>query len=130
MIKGIDFEINNITGTLLLGGNYDSSIEVSDLCIALGGYSAVILNLNSIASIDAISLSHKDGGHRVFIFFKKHDSRVQILFTDIILLAVEYGADMGNILTDYSDAVKFNSMRLYKSKKYGFIFYDGQVLRI
>lgn len=129
MMKGIGFEMNNVTGALSLGGNDGSSIEVLDLCIAPGGYSAVVLNLNPTASIDAISLSHKDGGHGVLIPFGRYDPRVQILFTDITLLAAEYGVDMGNIPSDHPDAANFNSLRPYEGKQYGLVLCDGQVLR-
>ncbi|KAI9880240.1 MAG: hypothetical protein M1830_004584 [Pleopsidium flavum] len=130
MMKRIAFEMNDLTGAISLADDEDSSItQVLDLCMAPGGYSAAILDLHPAASIDAICLPHQDGGHRVLIPFAPSDPRVHVLFTDITMLAPEYGVDMGSIPTEHPDAAKFKPLRPWKGKKYNLVFCDGQVLR-
>ena len=68
-MKTIDVEMNNVTAALSLEGDNDSRMQVLDLCLAPEGYSAAVLDLNPTASIDAVSLSHQNGGHRVLIPF-------------------------------------------------------------
>ncbi len=55
--------------------------------------------------------------------------RVQILFTDITMLATEHGVDMDNIPTEHPDAAKFKPLRPYEGKQYDLVLCDGQVLR-
>jgi 23S rRNA U2552 (ribose-2'-O)-methylase RlmE/FtsJ len=129
MMKGIGFEMNNATGALSLGGDNGSCMQVLDLCVAPGGYSAAVLALNPTASIDAVSLPNHDGGHRVLIPFGRRDPRVRILFTDITMLATEYGVDLNNIPTGHPDAGKFKPLRPYEGKQYDLVLCDGQVLR-
>ena len=128
-MKTIGVELNDVTAALSLGGDNDSRMQVLDLCLAPGGYSAAVLDLNPTASIDAVSLPHQDGGHRVLIPFGRRDPRVQILFTDITMFATEYGVDMDNIPAEHPDAAKFQPLRPYEGKQYDLVLCDGQVLR-
>lgn len=135
MMKEIGFEMNNATLALFLGGHHaDSSAkaQVLDLCIAPGGYSAAVLELNPTASIDALTLPQNEGGHQVLIHFGRRDPRVQILFTDITMLGTEFGVNLGSsIPTDQCvfDATKLSTLRPYFGRQYDLVLCDGQVLR-
>ncbi len=121
LMKRIAFEMNNLTGALSLAGDEDSTMQVLDLCMAPGPYSA--------ASIDAICLAPEDGGHEVLIPFGPEDSRVCVLFMDITMLAAEYGVDMDSIPIDHPDAAMFKPLLPYQGKQYNMVLCDGQVLR-
>lgn len=129
MMKEIGIEMNNVTGALTLGQDSDSNIQVLDLCMAPGGFSAAVLDLNPTASIHAISLPQQEGGHRVLLHLAPRDSRLRILFTDITMLAAEYGVDLVNIPCDHPDVAKFKPLRAYEGKQYNLVLCDGQVLR-
>jgi 23S rRNA U2552 (ribose-2'-O)-methylase RlmE/FtsJ len=128
-MQKIGLEMNDATAALSLDHSTTSPKRVLDLCSAPGGYSTEILRLNPSATIDAISLPAEDGGHRVLIPFGTRDPRVQYLFTDITMLATEYGVDINEIPADHPDAGKFKRLRPYKGKEYDLVFCDGQVLR-
>lgn len=126
MTKTIDVEMNNVTTALSLENDNDSRMQVLDLCLVFEDYSA---DLNLTASIDVVSLSHQDDDHRVLISFERRDSRAQILFTNITMLATEYDVNLNNILIEHSDATQFKSLRLYEDKQYDLVLCDEQVLR-
>lgn len=129
MMQEIAFEMNTVTGALSFASNDGSTLQVLDLCMAPGGYSAAILDLNPTASIDGVSLPPEDGGHEVLLPFGAKDLRVCVLFTDITMLATEYGVKMEEIPNNHPDAVDLTSPRPYPNKEYDLILCDGQVLR-
>lgn len=129
MMRNIGFEMNSLTGAISPACNKSSSMQVLDLCMAPGGFTAGTLALKPTARIDAICLNPEDGGHQVLVPFGAEDSRVQVLFMDITMLVVEYGVSMDSIPTDHPDAAKFKSLRPCEGKQYDLVLCDGQVLR-
>lgn len=129
MMEEIALEMDTVTGALSFNRNDGSTLRVLDLCMAPGGYSRAILDVNPTASIDGISLSPDDGGHEMLLPFGAEDRRVSVLFTDITMLATEYGIDMEEIPKDHPDALNFTSLRPYPNQEYDLVLCDGQVLR-
>ena len=129
MMKEIALEMNTATGAFSLAANEGSTPRVLDLCMAPGGYSAAVLALNPTASVDAICLHRVDGGHKVLIPWGRDDTRVSVTFTDITMLANEYGVEGKKIPTDHPDAQRFTNLRPYRGKEYDLVLCDGQVLR-
>ena len=99
----IGVEMNSVTAALPLGGDNDSRMQVS---------------------IDAVYLPTKMAA-TVLIPFGRRDPRVQILFTDIRMLATEYGVDLDNIPTDHPNAGEFKPLRPYEGKQYDLVLCDG-----
>ncbi|KAF9888628.1 hypothetical protein FE257_008560 [Aspergillus nanangensis] len=64
------------------------NLQVLDICMAPGGYSATVLKHNPTAQIFGLSLPETDGGHPVLL---KDNPRVHVQFTDITMLAAEMG---------------------------------------
>ncbi len=128
MIK-LAFEMDTATGALSFPDKKGSKLQVLDLCMAPGGFSAALLTLNPTASISGISLPRAKGAHKLLLPFGEKDPRVCVLFTDITMLAAECGVDMEEIPEDHPDAVRLNSLRPYSDKNYDLVLCDGQVLR-
>lgn len=126
MSQMIAAEMNDDTGAL----SFDkaSTPQVLDLCMTPGGYSAAILRLNPTASIDGITLPPGDGGYEALLPYGSADSRVCVVFTDITMLATEYGVDMKEVPTDHPDVQKLTSLRPYQDKRYDLVLCDGLVL--
>lgn len=120
LMSTIGSEMNQATGA------YEFGIwkpKVLDLCMAPGGYSHSILKRHPHARIDAITLPHKSGGHKVLL----QDRRVRTVFADINTLAAEFGVQQ--IPENHPDASTFTINRPYISNTYDLVFCDGQVLR-
>lgn len=126
MSQMIAAEMNDDTGAL----SFDkaSTPQVLDLCMTPGGYSAAILRLNPTASIDGITLPPGDGGYEALLPYGSANSRVCVVFTDITMLATEYGVDMKEVPTDHPDVQKLTSLRPYQDKRYDLVLCDGLVL--
>lgn len=129
MMKKLAFEMDTSTGVLSFTDNKGSKLQVLDLCMAPGGFSAAILALNPTASINGISLPRANGGHELLLPFGERDPRVCVFFTDITMLAAECGVDVEEIPEDHPDAVRLTSLRPYSDKNYDLVLCDGQVLR-
>ncbi|KAL9118660.1 MAG: hypothetical protein Q9187_004793 [Circinaria calcarea] len=97
--------------------------KVLDLCMAPGGYSHSVLKRHPFARIDAVTLPHESGGHKVLL----KDSRVRILFADINMLAAEFG--VRGIPDSHPEASRFTINRPYVGNVYDLVLCDGQVLR-
>jgi hypothetical protein len=68
-------------------------IQILDLCMAPGGFSAYAIRKNPMGTVDAFSLPEAEEGHPVLLSFGKRDGRVQVHFTDITMWAKELGVD-------------------------------------
>jgi hypothetical protein len=63
LMQKICYDMNLSTGAL--GPRHNRNLRALDLCMAPGGYSSGLLAHNPFATVDAISLPYKDGGHKV-----------------------------------------------------------------
>lgn len=103
------------------------NLEVLDICMAPGGYSAAVLKHNSLATICGLSLPINEGGHDVLLPNWQRDKKVKIEFMDITMLAAEMG--FPDLVTQGSpDASQFTNYIPYKSRVFDVVFCDGQVL--
>lgn len=119
-MRQIGDEIQDVTGALSLSQSHK---EVFDICMAPGGYSASALKYSPHARVSGLTLPHSLGGHQLLI----KDSRVDVRFTDITMLAAEYGVT--DIPKDHPDVSNFSLDRPWGTKSFDLVFCDGQVLR-
>lgn len=102
--------------------------QVLDLCMAPGGYTASALQHNPHAHVSGITLSEKEGGHKLLVHRGHRSPRVEVTQLDITMLSSEFGAD--EIPDDHPDKMKFlPGKRPYLDKSFDLVFCDGQVLR-
>lgn len=120
-------ELNKKTSALLLPSALDRSPSVLDLCMAPGGFTAFVLKRNRSARVYGISLPPSQGGHKIRIPNWQMNSRIQISFLDITMLAAEM--DVADVPTGHPDAANFLPDRPFHGKNFDLIFCDGQVLR-
>jgi hypothetical protein len=123
MMQAIGKELEDATGAF----SFDRKlIQVLDLCMAPGGFTAYSIQENPMGVVDAFSLPEAEGGHPVLVLFGKRDPRVRVHFTDITMWAEELGID--NILDNHPDISKFCSGWPYACGAYDLVICDGQAL--
>ena len=123
-MQEIGDEIQDATGALRLAEN---NAEVLDICIGPGGYSAPALKYSPHAYVAGITLPSYLSGHKVHIPCGPRDPRVSVHFTDITMLAAEFG--VVDIPGDHPDVSNFSTERPWATKSFDLVFCDGQVLR-
>ena len=101
-------------------------VQILDLCMAPGGFSAYAIRKNPMGTVDTFSLPEAEGGHAVLLPFGKRDTRVQVHFTDITMWAEELG--INNILDNHPDISKFCSGWPYACGAYDLVTRDRQAL--
>lgn len=99
------------------------------LCMAPGGYTEIFLKIHPEASVKGITLPPHLGGHPMCIPHSDKDPRVQVIFMDLTMLAVEYGTSMAEIPKEHPDAKKFSSDRPFLNETFDLVICDGQILR-
>ncbi|EEP81605.1 predicted protein [Uncinocarpus reesii 1704] len=103
-------------------------LEVLDICMAPGGFSATTLKYNKYSRIYGLSLPEEEGGHQIFLQNWRNDPRVQILQMDITMLSTEFGSpDL--LPPDNALASRFSDCRPFDGLEADLVFCDGQVLR-
>lgn len=127
-MQGIGNEMNERTGAFSSFVHRNESPKFLDLCMAPGGFSHFLLQLNPTAQVCGISLPPSKGGHKLFLDLQ--DSRVTVKFMDITLLCAEM-LDSANTIVppDHPDAGDFTETRPYLSDVFDLVICDGQVLR-
>ncbi|KAF2806479.1 uncharacterized protein BDZ99DRAFT_510762 [Mytilinidion resinicola] len=128
MMCQIGAELNNNTSALLLSSAIGGRPSVLDLCMAPGGFTASVLKENRSARVCGISLPLSQGGYKILLPNWQTDSRIQVCFLDITMLAAEMG--ITDIPAEHPDAANFLSDRPFHGEKFDLIFCDGQVLRM
>lgn len=103
--------------------NCEGKMNILDICMAPGGYTASALKYNPSATACGISLPPDQGGHKVLL----QSSSSTILFFDVTMLAKEYGVE--EIPLSYPDHGSFRNERPFLGQTFQLIFCDGQVLR-
>lgn len=103
------------------------NLEVFDLCMAPGGYSATVLKINPYAKICGISLPVELGGHKVYLPNWETNKQVQIRFEDITMLAAELGyPDL--VSQNEGQTYPFSNERPFDNQAFDLVFCDGKVL--
>jgi 23S rRNA U2552 (ribose-2'-O)-methylase RlmE/FtsJ len=123
MMQAIGKELGDATGAF----SFDRKlIQVLDLCMAPGGFTAYSLKKNPMGVVDAFSLPEKEGGHPVLVPFGKRDTRVRVHFTDITMWTEALGID--NVPDNHPDISNFFSGWPYACEAYDLVICDGQAL--
>ena len=121
-------ELHNSTKALSLPSARSRRPSVLDLCMAPGGFTASMLKRNPNAKACGISLPPSQGGHKILLPNWQTNSRIQVCFLDITMLAAEM--DATDIPAEHPDAANFLPDRPYHGEQFDLIFCDGQVLRM
>lgn len=122
MMQSIGDELEASTGALtsvLRGDN----VQVLDLCMAPGGFTASALKYYPQAEAFGISLPRSMGGHELLVKIAAQNVR----FVDITMLAKEFGVD--EIPITHPEHAKFLEERPFYGQAFRLVFCDGQVLR-
>jgi 23S rRNA U2552 (ribose-2'-O)-methylase RlmE/FtsJ len=127
MMCQIGEELHAVTSALQSASAFDRRPNVLDLCMAPGGFTASVLKVNHDARVCGISLPVSQGGHEVRLPGWQRDSRIQVCFLDITMLAAEMG--ITNIPAEHPDATNFILDRPFHGETFDLVFCDGQVLR-
>jgi 23S rRNA U2552 (ribose-2'-O)-methylase RlmE/FtsJ len=98
-----------------------------DLCMGPGGYTHTALKVNPAARVYAVSLSDKQGGHRILVPFGKKDPRITVSIVNITMLSGEMGCD--SIPSDHPDYASFTRKRVFPNVECDVVVCDGHVLR-
>jgi hypothetical protein len=127
MMQNIGEELDAATGAFLLSwGPGPDDPAVLDLCMAPGGFAAVVLDNYDHVTVRGFSLPVEQGGHAMQL--QSPDIHVQ--FLDLTFLAGDMGLIEGDIPPFHIDASKFTMQKQLKdTEKFDLAFCDGQVLR-
>jgi hypothetical protein len=96
--------------------------------MAPGGFTASVLKRNHDARVCGISLPSSQGGHEILLPNWQRDSRIDVRFLDVTMLAKEM--DVTYIPAEHPDAANFSPDRRFRGEEFDLIFCDGQVLRM
>ena len=127
MMCQIGDELHEMTSALSSTSSFTINPAILDLCIAPGGFTASVFKRSCYARVCGISLSTSQGGHEMALPNWQKDSRIQVRFLDITMLAAEM--DVTNIPAEHPDASNFLFDRPFYGEAFDLIFCDGQVLR-
>lgn len=121
-MQGIGDELQASTNALtaISGGG---EVNILDLCMAPGGYTASALKYNPTATACGVTLPPAKGGHELLL----KSSRSSVKFLDITMLASEFGVD--EVPLTHPEHASFLSERPYLGQTFHLVFCDGQVLR-
>jgi len=128
MMCQIGGEMHRATSALTPATSQNRRSIILDLCMAPGGFAASVLKANSDALVCGISLPISQGGHDMLLPNWQSDTRVQVQFLDITMLAAEM--DVTDIPAEHPDAANFLPDRPFYGDRFDLIFCDGQVLRM
>lgn len=101
----------------------DGQVNILDLCMAPGGYTAAALDHRNSFKAYAITLAHESGGHNVII----DRNRLQGLRFHDITMFKEFCPNGKDIPEDFKS--KFSDIKPFKYIKYHLVFADGKTLR-
>ncbi|KAF2790696.1 hypothetical protein K505DRAFT_310901 [Melanomma pulvis-pyrius CBS 109.77] len=128
MMCQIGDELQNNSSDLLPLSALGGPPSVLDLCMAPGGFTASVLKRNRYARVCGISLPLSQGGHKIRLPNWQKDSRLQVAFLDVTMLAAEM--DVPDIPAEHPDAANFLLDRPFYGEDFDLVFCDGQVLRM
>lgn len=114
----------NKTSAFIPKSATDEAIQVLDICIAPGGFSAAVLKVHRNARISAITLPKLHNGHDILLHDWKKDKRVQVHFADVTMLAAEM--EVLAVPSNHPDALNFRFDRPFSYRKFDLIFGMGK----
>lgn len=115
--------MQRVTGALRQTNKSVDDVEILDLCMAPGGYTASALKYNPAAKAVGITLPPDQGGHQVFL----NSPRSTVYYRDITMFAKEYGVD--KVPVSHPAHASFSDERPFLNQRFDLVFCDGQVLR-
>jgi hypothetical protein len=107
----------------------DTTIQALNLCMAPGGYTWSLLQVNPDARISGITLPLEMGGHSMRLPYGNEDPRVQVVFMDITMIASEFGTPVPDIPSQHPEAANFITLTPYQDADFDIVLCDGQVPR-
>ncbi|PGH03048.1 hypothetical protein AJ80_08743, partial [Polytolypa hystricis UAMH7299] len=131
MMIAIGGQMFDATGILDSFVPKNRPLEVLDLCMAPGGFSAATLKKVPRAKISGISLPESLGGHKLLVQSGAQDRRVEVQFHDVTMLYKEFGViDMvQSIPPSHPWISDFSGVQPYADRTFDLAFCDGQKLR-
>jgi len=126
MMRQIGDELQRATRALTPPTENNNLVQVLDICMAPGGYTASALKYNPGAKTYGISLPVNAGGHEVLLR-DLPSGKSTILYLDVTMLAAEFGTDV--IPTTHPNPESFLMDRPFLGQRFDLVFCDGQVLR-
>ncbi|PQE06455.1 hypothetical protein CJF32_00002395 [Rutstroemia sp. NJR-2017a WRK4] len=125
MMLDIGEEMNSVCHLYDLPGSNGQQINILDICMAPGGYTAVALRHMPEAHAYGITLPIESGGHSVVL--DKHLLK-SLRYGDVTMFKEYCPADK-SIPKQHPDYKNFSPFRLFTSIRFNFVFCDGAVLR-
>lgn len=122
-------ELHDSTNAFSVRSPGGAGAKALNLCMAPGGYTWYFLKRFPKATVKGITLSPEDGGHPMYLPHGDDDPRVQVLYMDITMLAVEFGTSIANVPAQHPEAAKFIAERPFLGETFELVVCDGQVLR-
>jgi 23S rRNA U2552 (ribose-2'-O)-methylase RlmE/FtsJ len=123
MMKLIGDEMQDTTRALSQPYNCLDDMNILDLCMAPGGYTASALKYNPGARAFGVTLPPEQGGHELLL----PASSSSVVFLDITMLATEFGVEIPP--STHPECTGFLSDRPHLGRTFQLVFCDGQVLR-
>ncbi|KAM0132716.1 hypothetical protein ACHAO1_006605 [Botrytis cinerea] len=123
MMQQIGEEMHNAHSIFNIPFVPDGQVNILDLCMAPGGYTAAALDHRNSFKAYAITLAHESGGHNVII----DRNRLQGLRFHDITIVKEFCPNGKDIPEDFKS--KFSDIKPLKYIKYHLVFADGKTLR-
>ena len=128
LYRRIARELQEVTGAFTIRDPLPGELRSLNLCMAPGGYTKVLLDHNPKMAISGITLPLDAGGHPVMPQVAK-DSRVEVQYLDMNLLAPALGVSMSKIPAAHPDAANFYPEIPFDGQKFDIVIADGAVLR-
>lgn len=98
-------------------------LQVLDICMAPGGYTASVLDITPGAKVCGLSLPEGLGGHKLHL----EPGLAEVEYLDVTMLIAEYSDSP--VPPTYPHPELFSLKRPFLDSKFDLVFCDGQVLR-
>lgn len=106
----------------VLPATHNSPPRFLDLCMAPGGFSAIVKKFNPLVLSYGITLPEGDGGHKL-----RYTKKCNIKQMDLTMLLKEFGVD--KIPDSHPQREDFITERPFETIRFDLVLCDGQVLR-
>lgn len=104
--------------------------QILDLCMAPGGFSHTALAANENATVCAVTLDPKMGGHDVMLRHGDFTGELHLEFMDVTMLAGEMGVTEYEIPLEHPEARKLNYSRIFEDvDEFDLVFCGGTPTR-
>lgn len=129
MNKKLAVELHDFTNAFSVRSPGGAGTKALNLCMAPGGYTWYFLKKFPNATVKGITLAAEEGGHEMFLPHGDADPRVQVLYMDMTMLAVEFGTSIEDVPARHPEATKFIADRPFVGETFELVVCDGQALR-